>query len=186
VGDEMKTRSGFVSNSSSSSFIVVFDKPLEEYEDNELKKKMFGTCSKKVKEKYSGKSLSTDDLLKTVRANAEELIANDDGSFTPLQIGLDECSDVILFRERYWDKVEEVLESRGIHFGDENYWDSWNEVSDSLAKERNKAWIMSVKDEYGNNAKFYKFEFCDHTDIGAFLEHSNIFDKFKYLYRNNH
>lgn len=182
----MKTRSGFVSNSSSSSFIVVFDKPLEEYEDNELKKKMFGTCSKEVKEKYSGESLSTDDLLKTVRANAEELIANDDGSFTLVQLGLDEHSDTILLRESYWQKVEEVLESRGIKFEDDNYWDCWNEVSDSLAKERNRVWIRSVKDEYGDKAKFYKFEFCDHTDTGAFLEHSNIFDKFKYLYRNNH
>jgi len=180
----MKKRLGFVSNSSSSSFLVAFEKPLDEYTDRELKQRLFGTTGKTVTGKYYGSKLDTDDLLRTVRCNAEEVKVNEDGSFSRVQFNFEEPEKVML-HEWFSKEVSEILESEGVNFDNDAYYTRMNEIADYVALKRNREWIALVRDKVGD-ARFYLFDFCDHTDIGAFLEHENIFKDFHHLYQNRH
>lgn len=67
----MKTRKGFVSNSSSSSFIVAFPKPIEEMSVEDVRQLMFGE-QKNTEDVYGDDLFSMEQIAKVVRREATE------------------------------------------------------------------------------------------------------------------
>ena len=180
----MKIRNGFVSNSSSSSFIVAFDKKLDEYEDDELKMLLFGTKTSEIKGFYLDSYLDTNELLKCATQNAQEVFLNDDLSFR------NPASDKesFYFPRDYWG-ASETLEAGGIVFStetDEEFSKKIKKEIVKVAKERTKNFLKEVK-KRKFNPHYYYFSYSDNDgEIYSYLEHEGIFRKFPYMGEDHH
>lgn len=106
----MKIRNGFVSNSSSSSFLIALDKPIQDYKDFE-----------EFAEEYDVNNLYGETLyrdLQTAEANLKEYIKDMDVSVdSDLDIdvlGFDKSNEIVdecaeFFRQRVLEEVEKQL-----------------------------------------------------------------------------
>lgn len=177
----MKTRTGFVSNSSSSSFIVAFNKKLEDYSDEELKISLFGTDGSVVREHYGSRLLETDKLIEEVKNSAEEIFIEKDGSFLSKQI-----SDRCYFGADYWEALEQAKRI-GFSFEVDSraYYAEADRIAKELSKVTMKDFLEEVK-EINENPVYYYFSFSDETSIGNFLEHGDIFRNYPHRIENNH
>lgn len=163
----MKIRNSFVSNSSSSSFIVAFDKDPESSE--ELRKIMFG--DKKTHEGYSTNEIADYVFadIKQQRINRDRINLISPEMIVCAEVGGDPEKIVMRFlpdlyhtdSDAYWDIVkylEEITE---------------NSFDDFIADNKGKI--------------LYRFEFGD--EGGKFfgmLEHSDIFHKLNYEIISHH
>jgi hypothetical protein len=177
----MKIRNGFVSNSSSSSFVVAFPKKPESVED--VKKMMFG------KQEWHYSSIEeidvpTIDIAEAVFKN----IKNDDSSsekeiYESIRNGWFSC---YMFEEIFpgyfrsdetkflnWDKDRDKIEK---------IWGQEKKENDKRAKKITKAFIS------GNENKYITvMEFSDNDgSFFAMLEHTNIFNRLKHIKTSYH
>ena len=177
----MKIRNGFVSNSSSSSFIVAFHKKFEDYTDTELKLSLLGTDGSVVRESYGDKLLSTDELIQAVRNSAEEIFIEKDGSFFS-----EKRTDRSYFGADYWEALEQA---KRIGFSSKVNSQTFYAEADRIAKELSKVtmkeFLEEVK-EIDENPVYYYFSFSDDTAIGSHLEHGDIFRNYPHRVENNH
>lgn len=157
----MKIRNGFVSNSSSSSFIVAFDKDPESSE--ELRKIIFG--NEKTHEGYS-----TTEIADYVFADIKQQRVNRDriNLISPEMIV---CAEVGGNSERIVNRFLPDL----CKTDSDTYW----EIVRYLEEIEDNSFGDFITDNKGKI--FYRFEFGD--EGGKFfgmLEHSDIFHKLKH------
>lgn len=178
----MKTRQGFVSNSSSSSFIVAFHKKLEDYTDEELKLSLLGTDGSVVREHYGDRLLNTDELIEEVRNSAEEISIDKDGSFLSKK-----RSDRSYFGADYWWEASEQAKRIGFSFEVDSraFYAEVDRIAKELSKVAMKEFLEEVK-EIDENPVYYYFSFSDETTIGSHLEHGDIFRSYPHKVENNH
>ena len=153
----MKTRSMFVSNSSSSSFIVALDK---EYNSEDMNQKLFDG-NKSIKGYYSDGFMSVESLMAYVDA-----AFNKDGA------------KIITFEqfcEAYSLKYNTGPDMNDFESSNPNHryydWDAYNNAVDEFkAKECDKIWPKYK--ESAKNGLLYNIGFGDDDQIGCELEHN--------------
>lgn len=186
----MKTRNGWVSNSSSSSFIVAFPKRLEDYSEEEFCELLYGdqkVIFSMYREDCAFKAIDLARYVKKVWVGPFDAPLRDrEQENALLQIvksgyfeGYPEPPDGI-----YWnDDKEEMYRKRNLYY----------EVLDATAQRRLRDFLMNAYIEFadpcGNAPRpfFYVFEFSDND--GAFfseLEHGQTFDKVPHMMISRH
>lgn len=162
----MKIRNGFVSNSSSSSFIVKFPKIPNSVE--EIEQMMFGSSYEVFLEGWTQK-FKTKDVAKQVFDDMlnqnEETKQNFDITHTLFQIPLLEIvmflDDVGIFNELELHQIAEKY---------------------TIADIANEIKKLIIEDE-----TIYFFEYSDNDGaFGAYLEHGDIFEWFRHLKISHH
>jgi hypothetical protein len=172
----MKIRNGFVSNSSSSSFIVAVDHPGWTFTHDSVKKAFYGDRTKPISASFGDETVSIDDAVNKILP----------------QLSSDE--NRLLTFGALFDKFEEAaafeLENREVYPGvytstcgvDERLTENHYELVRLRAFERcNDFWkahhsnlFTKEKDEKAER-KIFILHFSDNTDGEAVLEHGDTF-----------
>ncbi len=175
----MKIRKGFISNSSSSSFVVAFPHKPESVED--LKTMMFGKQKWHYADIYDDKDILTKLIAEKVlnkikkEATKEEIYKSikngwfDAYCFPELFPGCDEGlgkTDHLNYR----DNKEEI----------DKIWDKNEKINDKRAKNIAKAFKES------NNEKFIVVMKFSDNDGESIEEHSDIFNRVKHIKTSYH
>jgi len=159
----MKIRQGFVSNSSSSSFVVM-------YENGEFQ--TWSDIKNAIKREYSeyhdgtidhyGREVNINEVAKFLM---RELVMNIESLDS---IDGDEHDNLV---QAVTEKLTDEKDYNDI-IGPEGNWDKWDDFCNSC---RDKA-IKEVRDlsESHPGKTLMSFEFGDDTGIGSFLEHSSV------------
>jgi len=166
----MKHRQGFVSNSSSSSFIVGFDKVPETVE--EMHSCLFPGGDTTV-QPY--------DSSMTSREVAEQV-------FSDLEPSKGVNALIEMFKDTYYDRAiyEETsaLESKFLAEG-LSYHEAWKKADDIT-----KPKIVNVFNKFFEKhvgLKFHVFEYCDNDSVqGGILEHGGIFNNLPHMQISQH
>lgn len=146
----MKTRTCFVSNSSSSSFIVFFKDTPQSVE--ELQTLLFDD-EKELKVFSSIPSFPTSQIAETV--------------FKDMENGKAKKEDVLRSFERNY------LSNFALRNIDEGYVEEdWDKAEKEASREAEKYY---EKMTYLHGDNIYLFNYCDDTDYQAVLEHGDIF-----------
>lgn len=169
-GEKVKVRNGFVTNSSSSSFVVTFDKIPENV--GELQQLLFGD-----KEAFGvyDRAFTTETLAKQVFNDLMSQSANDwESIFNEFDCNSEYFNGSI----DVWDTCREFVNDREKYSKCLNSCHTYNEkvVNDEFDKFRTN-----------NSNKFtFVFEYGDDTDLGCVLEHGEVFRNLKYIRVNKH
>lgn len=184
----MKFRQGFVSNSSSSSFLVVFNKPLESYNNKELASYLFNTEDFAIPYEYFGeeRKLEVDILIREIREYAELAIFakgafyDEDKTLAAIKEG---CDPIIDLGSNY-NAVVGMLAKKGIQRGDENYWESFKSIEKEINKEESTKFFNDyIKNT--NNVAYY-FHLGDDGLYQTFLEQGRAFENLPHVCVNHH
>lgn len=166
----MKIRSGFVSNSSSSSFVVAFPKDMELTQEA-VKKYIFGE-GVILDNPYSSDYMTTD--------RAAEIILRD-----IKDQGEDSRSSAIQIIGNTFENAPE--------FDYDFYWTLDPSKKDAYHKEFDKKLELFLKTVEGGlkgleeSHNLYLFEYSDNDDgEGVIMEHGGTFDKVKHWKQSNH
>ena len=177
----MKIRTGFVSNSSSSSFILAFD-PMPQSAD-ELCKLLFGGWQKYVPSgsiEYNGQVYSTREIAehiwsaiqrrKPIKHESEVILAITEGWFS-------ETSAVI--KKYPWtpelslEEWEKLMDKRDVEL---------KQVAVAIYQRIGQKIAKAFK-----SGKVYNLEFSDNKgDLEATIEHGDIFEYIPHIVINNH
>ena len=162
----MKTRSGFVSNSSSSSFIVAFKNIPHDQE--ELRYMLFGDEQSRSQYDYT---FTTKELAKVVWNDFQEAIKN-----SPMD------------KREIANKVGGSAEYNGMPIPPPYY--NWKNSENYEAYDREcEQYSRIVATQFlrdNKNATILYFSYGDNSEIGAVLEHGGTFDKLSHIYINQH
>lgn len=161
----MKVRNGFVSNSSSSSFIVAFPEKIEMRE--QLKQFIFGDAEfyeHPYADLYKIEGYPVDEVIDVVLAQLQEPIDEFEIPNELLSGWIDEFPD-FPYTGKYTDE-------------------DWKEYD----RKRKQVAAKVAKDFVHNNegSFYYLFEFGDDTTMGAALEHGDLFDALPYIHVSKH
>lgn len=182
----MKIRQGFISNSSSSSFIVVFDKKLEDYTDSELSKYLYKTSGETVKDwrEYARKNsrFQIKDLLRVIRSKAKPV------SVTPQGLAIFKDGE-----ERVFGSLQDWRTSRNFFEevtgkAEDNWterdWEKIEDISDGLLREQmQNLYHVHIKDK---DVVVYTFDFEDYLIEEAILDNPNSFHNVPHVYECHH
>lgn len=170
----MKIRNGFVSNSSSSSFVVAFPEMPTSVEH--LKKMMFGDDETfpnpypydDRESEYSTMKIAETvyDNILTQKVNDKENIIEGFGGWLP---GAPEGPDVYNRNDLTQKEKDKI-------------WSDWDKEYDKYQKDTAMAFVKKHKDMF-----IYTFEYSDNDgDYFCTLEHGGIFDNLKHVKISRH
>jgi hypothetical protein len=179
----MKIRTGFVSNSSSSAFIIAFSHKPKSVED--LKEMMFG----KQEWHYTGiygddakKDISTQELAEAVfndigrKATKKQMFESvRNGYFQPYMIP--ELFPGIHMSQTQglsWQNEDERKEIQRI-------WDESTKINDERASAISEAFRKGHDDKW-----IAALQYHDDTELGSILEHSNVFKRLDHIRTSYH
>jgi len=169
----MKIRNGFVSNSSSSSFIVAFQKKPESTEET---LKMLGldehvSCFGNAIHGFEAANRVYEDIL------------DEESNLT------DEEAIELLSNEVYWEASEKYEKEHGKLSWDEsnpdNRQERWDTI-DKICKEKAKVMWENFKKQ-NKNSLFYQFCYSDNDGtLYTVMEHGEIFSELPYIRISQH
>jgi len=162
----MKTRTGFVSNSSSSSFMVGFEHKPTTME--EMKKLVFGDAE--VHGEW-GEFFPTTGLAAIILSDIV-----DQAPMTKDQILEFLCQSDLPGHP----KMDDFPVPGGNKW--EVDWDKYEAAKMVFAQERYDQQFA----KYEGKLEFYEFEYEDHTSVGSCLEHSGTFKRMVHVQVSNH
>lgn len=196
----MKTRAGFVSNSSSSSFLVVF--PRRPKSTIDLKKMVYG-ASEEISKTYSEKEkISTDvlaahmwDQIRNKKpAGKQEMCAFLSNGYEVYEEAEKEAYSKMVIKplehsEREKRKREIINKEDIKKFEEEQLklsrelWKSADIIAKRMGKKRAEEF---AKKHVKKNSFVCVFEFEDHSDVGCQLEHGDTFRNFPNVTVSHH
>jgi hypothetical protein len=160
-GQKMKIRLGFVTNSSSSSFVVAFPRVPENAED--VREMLFDE-EDEVEFRYDRETkYTTSDLAAHVFAQMEA-----PADFEEIAKEFATTYDLVDY-EKYRNPDGTL---------------NWNRYRKATKKEGDKLALKFIKDN--PDSFFYVFDFSDDTSIGCMLEQGGIFDKLNNVRFSHH
>lgn len=185
----MKKRIGFVSNSSSSSFIIMFDKKPENA--NDIKEMLFGDNEIVSYYDYNiSSNVASDIIFRDIEEFNEEVVIND--------------LDNLIYSIRHYPKeswlIDEDDEDLKEFIKLDKIWDDWDkwksmteEEKQDFYKEQRKIkerilekMMKNFKNE-SDGKYIYTVTFSDNDgDIYCTLEHGGVFDKVQHIRISNH
>lgn len=208
----MKIRNGFVSNSSSSSFILMFENIPSSKE--ELKKILYGENPPVFDSYYSNEGISTDQVISIVwndiknesthdSNNISSVIRSEKGNFDQYNIDeveflfvgtkyineFNELKDLIFEEEKNQDNImtdfyknKERYENITIHNLYMKHSDRLQEISDKIYKLLDK-----ITEEEYKNKKFILTQYSDNDgSVFSYLEHSGILEPITFQRTSKH
>lgn len=167
----MKIRQGFVSNSSSSSFVVPFPKGTELSKES-IKDHLFKNLNTIY---YYDHAISVDGAVDVIYRKMKGQTPNDDASIQDALCGFLPGSPNY---EDFPAKLSKKNPDRDID------WDAYE-----IAREKYRTKVIDeFKEKIGSqNYDLYTFEFCDNgSDFEAALEHGGIFDSVEHIRVSKH
>jgi len=174
----MKIRNGFVSNSSSSSFVVSFPKEPKSAED--VKRMLFDENETHYSGYYSDNLWTIEQVAQTVWKDICDQIKND------YDLILDELKGVSSYDDPEAPDLDDYWE--------EKKWDLHDIACEKYAKKKINEFFNTRKnklkklnnEEYIDNA-VYVFEYADDSgSYGSVLEHGDLFKKLKHIKISKH
>jgi len=182
----MKIRHGFVSNSSSSSFLVAFDfKP--DWEDD-LEKMLFGDLEDDEKwfnSPYSSKfrwrnsfiaSIVMKELKHQKPMTKKQMIKEIRSGYFPGFPDFD-YNDFEYANENDTEEEKKRKEIKRNKIFREN-----DRMLNEAANLCYEEFIKTIPDK----SEIYVFEYSDDYELGCAMEHGNLFDRFQYLHISKH
>jgi hypothetical protein len=176
----MKIRNGFVSNSSSSSFIVIFPRIPKSAKD--VKNMLFKPNQKIYKGLYDDDKYTIEEVAETVWKDIQEQKVND------IELAIDELSRLSYDGDSEEPKYEDFQDSNG-----KTDWEQYDKACEKFGKKRFKEFfnvrknkLKKLNNEHVDDV-FYIFEYSDNN--GSYftaLEHGNLFKNLKHIRINKH
>ncbi len=177
----MKIRTGFVSNSSSSSFVVAF--PSEPKNASDVKEMMFEKNQKEFSAPYSYSDdydfWTTDEIAETIWNNIKDQTSN---SNEPILEAI----------QNGWFDNYGKLKGHVDHWNDSEFKTSRNYIPEEYEKIdiENKKRAKKIVDQFKKdnpNTEIYVFEFSDNDGLYfSALEHGDVFRKLKHIQTSYH
>jgi hypothetical protein len=171
----MKIRSGFVSNSSSSSFLVAFSRAPASKE--ELKTLLFGG-SQRYLSPYDKRVWPTDQVAETVWSDLKEL-----KPLTPEQMvsKLAEGTITGKYSSEYRDSWKEYMDAKTPEARDKAY----DVMQANITKRASEVAAKFTSKNTG--AKFFEFHYSDNDgSYGTDLEHGDLFANLPHIRVSHH
>ncbi len=172
----MKIRNGFVSNSSSSSFLVVF--PREPKSAEEVRTMLFDENEKLYG--YYDDNYSVQHVAETVWSDICSQTPND------IQAAKEELEGFDSVGSPEYDDFK--------HLPEKEVWEAYNNALKIYAGKKMKEFfnirklkLQKINNETVETGVLYIFEFSDNDgSYNAALEHGNLFNKLKYIRISKH
>lgn len=167
----MKIRKGFVSNSSSSSFIVAFPSSFKPTEEG-IKELLFDN-----KDVVSGffDTIDAKTAISWVMRQMEENQPNDEKKIFESLSGYHYDHD--------FPKADDFL-TEDIKIGKPEWFQKFHEYDEAVEEWKKKKMQTILSEFRGSN--IYCFEFADDTTIGSVLEHGPTFKNLPHVRVSNH
>jgi hypothetical protein len=205
----MKVRSGFVSNSSSSSFILKLQKIDTR---NDLKVALFGEDCPPFVTDWSGDSFATGQIIDIVYKDIRNAIKNNSISTDPNNM----CEDISVYEYTLNDYDNLVKEEYRIDYNklkveykiqmsiieDIRMTDEYQELDyfkgrhlvekdtvilDGIGDKMKEIIVKSISDDTQSNDKYLTLEYSDNDgQIFSFIEHSDVLDPITVTKISNH